>query len=121
MALFHHVNLGVPVGGLEAQSAFLVNLLGFRSIDPGPELRDRATWFEGEDGVQIHLSVDPEHRAPARAHVAMAFGDDLGALEERLLAAEVKVNVLRAEPMRVVGCRDPSGNLWELRGAEPAV
>jgi catechol 2,3-dioxygenase-like lactoylglutathione lyase family enzyme len=121
MALFHHVNLGVPVDGLEAQCEFLTKLLGYRSVDPGPDLRSVATWFEGEDGVQIHLSVDPEHRPAARAHVALACGEGLTALESRLTAAHVDVKVLRAEPMRVLFCLDPAGNRWELRGVEPAV
>jgi hypothetical protein len=29
---FHHVNLGVPVGGADAETAFLVDLLGYRRL-----------------------------------------------------------------------------------------
>ena len=75
MPTFHHVNLGVPTGGLEAESSWLVDVLGFKRLDPGADLAARgATWFEGDDGGQIHLSVDPDHRAPDRAHVAFELG-----------------------------------------------
>ena len=81
MARLHHVNLGIPVGGTDAEAGFLVDLLGYKRIEPPPALASVAKWFEYEDGTQIHLSEDPDHRPAARAHVAVELGDELGALE----------------------------------------
>jgi hypothetical protein len=81
MPTFEHVNLGILEEGTEAETGFLVDVLGFRSVDPPAEIKARFSplWFEGDDGSQIHLSVDPEHRPAARAHVAVWLGDDLAA------------------------------------------
>jgi catechol 2,3-dioxygenase-like lactoylglutathione lyase family enzyme len=114
---FHHVNLGVPPGGIDAQSAFLIDVIGFRRLELKPEIAAfGAHWFDDDDGIQIHLSADPEHRAPKRAHVAVSF-DDLDSLQKRLEAADIAFTDSLFDGMRVLNCRDPSGNLWELRGA----
>lgn len=114
---FHHVNLGVPVGGAEAEEAFLQDVLGYRWVAPPPELAGRARWFESEDGRQIHLSEDPDHRPAARAHVAVEVGADLAGLEARLEQAGVEHTALDGNDLRVVFCQDPAGNRWELRGS----
>jgi catechol 2,3-dioxygenase-like lactoylglutathione lyase family enzyme len=109
------VNLGIPVDGVDSQSAFLVDVLGFRSIDPGDDAATRgAIWFEGEDGGQIHLSIDPEHRPAARAHVAVVL-DNLTDVEDRLRAGGVNCSASETNGRKVVLCRDPAGNRWELR------
>jgi catechol 2,3-dioxygenase-like lactoylglutathione lyase family enzyme len=114
---FHHVNLGVPVDGVDSQSAFLIDVLGFRSIGPGDDAATRgAIWFEGEDGGQIHLSVDPEHRPAARAHVAVVL-DNLTDVEDRLRATGVNCSANETNGRKVVLCRDPAGNRWELRSS----
>ena len=117
---FHHVNLGVPVGGAEAEGAFLLEVLGYRRVVPPPELAGVARWFESEDGRQIHLSEDPDHRAAARAHVAVEVGSDLAALEQKLQGAGIEYSTVGVDRQRVVFCRDPAGNRWELRGEPPA-
>jgi catechol 2,3-dioxygenase-like lactoylglutathione lyase family enzyme len=117
---FHHVNLGVPVGGAEAEESFLVEVLGYGPVTPPPELVGRARWFESEDGKQIHLSEDPDHRPAARAHVAVEVGEDLSSLEMRLQQAGVEHSTYDGLGLRVVLCQDPAGNRWELRGAVPA-
>src|ERR1019366_5403544 len=68
MPTFDHVNLGVPVGGMDTQVAFLIDILGYRRVDPGPEIlaKGNPMWFESDDGGQVHLSMDPEHRPPER-------------------------------------------------------
>ncbi|MGH9075139.1 MAG: VOC family protein [Acidimicrobiales bacterium] len=121
MPTLEHVNLGIPVDGTEAETAFLVEVLGFRSVDAPPEIMARFSplWFEGDDGRQIHLSVDPEHRPAARAHVAVWLGDDLTATEERLSRSGVECKAMDREERRVVFTQDPAGNRWELTG--PAV
>lgn len=116
MLRFHHVNLGVPVGAAEAEESFLVDLLGYRSVAPPPELAGRARWFEGDDGKQIHLSEDPDHRPAARAHVAIEVGGELEELQARLRQAGEEYSIFDGNDMRVVFCTDPAGNRWELRG-----
>jgi len=119
---FHHVNLGVPPDGIPAESGFLVDILGFRRIDPGEDLARRgATWFEGEDGIQVHLSADPDHRPAARAHVAVDFGSDLTDIGERLHGAAYDVDRSdTGDGDLVLLCQDPAGNRWELRGRDSA-
>lgn len=118
MPRFHHVNLGVSPGGIEAESAFLVDILGYRRIDPGDELRQRgATWFEAADGSQVHLSEDPEHRPAARAHVAVDYATDIDEVRGRLTGAAWKFASFDGLPAsQTILCKDPAGNRWELRG-----
>jgi hypothetical protein len=112
------VNLGVAPGGLAAESAFLIEILGYSALDPGEEMRQRgATWFEADDGSQVHLSEDPDHQPAARAHVAVAYGPGLSDVRERLTAAAWKFAQFDgAAPAQVILCKDPAGNRWELRG-----
>jgi catechol 2,3-dioxygenase-like lactoylglutathione lyase family enzyme len=113
-----HVNLGVPSDGLDAEAAFLVELLGYRRAEPGPEVSRFGTlwWFEGDDGAQIHLSEDPEHRPAARAHTAVRLGDALDETVARLAAAGHRCDELAFDGARHVFTRDPAGNTWELIG-----
>jgi hypothetical protein len=76
-----------------------------------------ARWFETDDGSQIHLSADPDHRPAARAHVAVEYGSELVDVEERLAKAAVEFRSSERPGFpQVLNCRDPAGNLWELRG-----
>jgi catechol 2,3-dioxygenase-like lactoylglutathione lyase family enzyme len=117
---FHHVNLGVPVGGVESEEEFLVDVLGYRRVVAPPELARRARWFESEDGKQVHLSEDPDHRPAARAHVAVEVEGALSALEAKLNRAGLEHSTFDGDGFRVVFCQDPAGNRWELRGSVPA-
>ena len=118
MVAFHHVNLGVPVDGLEAQAGFLLNVLGYRRVEVDEQLQKMgANWFEADDGSQVHLSVDPDHRPAARAHVALAFGPALGDVERRLQERAIEFDSSHRPGFpQVLFCQDPSGNRWELRG-----
>ncbi len=113
-----HVNLGVPVDGLEAEAGFLVDLLGYRRAQAGPEAQGFGTlwWFEGDDGAQVHLSADPEHRPAARAHTAIRLDDALDVTLERLRAAGHEGGEIAFDGDRHVFVRDPAGNTWELIG-----
>ncbi len=118
MPSFHHVNLGVPPAGIEAESAFLLDVLGYRILDPGEEMQRRgAHWFEAEDGSQVHLSEDPDHRPAARAHVAVAYGPQLAEVRDRLARAACEFAEFDLPGGgKGLFCQDPSGNRWELRG-----
>jgi len=76
-------------------------------------------WFEGADGSQIHLSEDPDHEPPKRAHVAVVCADDeLPEVEQRLAAAGIKVRQVENPDIRTfLILKDPSGNRWEIRSA----
>jgi catechol 2,3-dioxygenase-like lactoylglutathione lyase family enzyme len=117
---FHHVNLGVPVGGIDAESDFLSDVLTFKRVSLGPDDPVTATWFESDDGKQVHLSEDPEHHPAARAHVAVELGADLAVVERTLKQIDYKHKVVDSKDRRIVLCKDPAGNRWELRGALPA-
>jgi catechol 2,3-dioxygenase-like lactoylglutathione lyase family enzyme len=121
MPTFDHVNLGVPVGVMDTQVAFLVEILGYRRVDPGPEIRARANpmWFEGDDGGQVHLSLDPEHRPAARAHLAVRVGADLAATGERLTRRGYPCDPITFGGHDRLLTKDPAGNRWELIGPPP--
>jgi catechol 2,3-dioxygenase-like lactoylglutathione lyase family enzyme len=114
MPRFHHANLGVPPGLDEAQGAFLVDVLGYRKMDVPSDLQGIARWYEADDGSQIHLSIDPEHRPAARAHTAIEVDDGI---EARLTAADIPYRSGGRGELVVVFCADPAGNQWELRRA----
>jgi catechol 2,3-dioxygenase-like lactoylglutathione lyase family enzyme len=116
MLVFHHANLGVPVGGADAEGAFLVDVLGYKALALDPSTPPSARWFESEDGKQVHLSEDPEHRPAARAHIAVEVGDGLPDLEDKLTLAHIECKSFEGNGLRIVFCEDPAGNRWELRG-----
>ena len=113
MVQIHHVNLGILPGGVDDEAAFLVDV-GYRRM-PGPPEFPQAKWFEASDGSQVHLSEDPDHRPPARAHVAVVLGDELDEVIERLRARGTDATVGAFGDVRIANCLDPAGNLWELR------
>ncbi len=114
MGKLHHVNLSIPVGGLEDEAAFLVDILGYDRL-PSPEDLPMAKWFEFPDGTQIHLSEDPDHNPSTRAHVAMELGTDLSGVAERLDSAGYEISRFDRADVKVVFVQDPAGNRWELR------
>lgn len=112
MPRFHHANLGVSPGLDDSEGSFLVDILLYRKVAVPADLQGIARWFEADDGSQIHLSIDPEHRPAAAAHTAIEVDD---AIEDRLDAAGIPYKAGERERLRVVFCEDPSGNRWELR------
>ncbi|MDE3205176.1 MAG: glyoxalase [Acidobacteriota bacterium] len=118
MPTFHHVNLGVLPGQADDEGRFLVDVLGYRKV-PDEELPEgvEVLWYRADDGTEVHLSDDPEHRAAKRAHVAVVVGEMLAAIRDRLAATAVEYRSFDREGFPpIVTCRDPAGNLWELRG-----
>ena len=115
MAQFHHANLGVTQDGVEDETRWLVDILGYHQISVATDWPSSGPyWFEAEDGTQIHLSRDPDHRAPALAHVALVY-DDLSPIRERLESAGLAYDFSDRGDVCVVNCHDPAGNRWELR------
>gem|GEM_PF-863317 len=127
MPTLHHVNLCVPTTvrdatgaecpGTEAERSWL-EMLGYRSIEAGPEISAMAQvhWFEGGDGTQVHLTIDPEHSPSQIAHTAIRLDDDLARTVARLEAAGHPCNEIAFDGDRHVFANDPAGNLWELIG-----
>jgi catechol 2,3-dioxygenase-like lactoylglutathione lyase family enzyme len=113
-----HVNLSVPEGGVDAEAHWLVDLLGYRSAQPGPESARLGTlhWFEADDGTQVHLTVDPEHQPSKRAHTAIDLGDELDPVIARVEASGQETFTITNDGRRQVFATDPAGNLWELIG-----
>jgi len=122
MPTLHHVNLSVPemigdVRGTEAEAAWL-QLLGYRAIEPGPEIAAMAEvhWFEADDGTQVHLSPDPDHAPSARAHTAIRLDGALDDTIARIEATGQACLTTAFDGDRHVFANDPAGNLWELIG-----
>ncbi len=114
------MNLGVPPGGIETEENFLVEVLGYRRMTLTDQQRDMGVkWFEGSDGSQIHLSEDPDHVPPRRAHVAVECTDEeLPDVERRLEVAGVSVRQITNPDIRkFLVFKDPAGNRWEIRSS----
>ena len=88
MTRLHHVNLGVPPDGADAEGEFLVGVLGYRHLEP------------------------PEQ---AQAHTAIEVGDEISTVADRLRAAGVEFGDSEFDGRRILFCQDPAGNRWELR------
>ena len=106
------------VGNLQKDVRIVLDVArGRKASEPAgivvpPDLQGRARWFEAEDGSQIHLGIDPEHRPAAIAHTAIEVDE---AIEPRLDAAGIGYKAGEFGGVRVVVCDDPAGNHWELR------
>ena len=118
MPTMHHVNLCVPEAEADAEAEWLVDVLGYQRAAAGPEATAFGTlrWFEGDDGHQVHLTIDPEHRPSPRAHTAIRLDDALDTVVSKLEAAGKSSHALTFDGDRHVFTNDPAGNLWELIG-----
>jgi hypothetical protein len=117
MPTFHHANLGVPPDLAEAEASFLVGILGYRRLEPPTAAADfGARWFEADDGTQVHLSLDPEHTPAAMAHTALDVRGEFDAIQARLTDGGVRFKAAEFDGNRIMLCKDPAGNRWELRG-----
>ena len=118
MPTMHHVNLCVPEGGADAEADWLVNVLGYRKAEPGPEAAKLGAlwWYEADDGHQVHLTVAAEHRPSPRAHTAIRIGDALDEVLARVEARGGKCHAMTFDGDRHAFTNDPAGNLWELIG-----
>lgn len=114
----HHVNIAVHPDLLDAEVRFLVDGLGLSRLDPGPELAERARWYEFPDGSQVHLSrtTDPIRTRPG--HIALEVGDALDEIDQRLLAVGLAPERQQGREPAVSLVSDPAGHLWELRASD---
>jgi hypothetical protein len=71
--VLHHVTLEVFPADLGRAAEFW-SMLGFRQVEPPPDLADVYTWFERE-GTQIHLMRSDEPTVPERGHPAIVVPD----------------------------------------------
>lgn len=115
MLRLHHVNIGIPEDGLEEETVFLTEVLGLRAAKRGPDTPPAANWFDADNGVQVHVSKDPNHRAPERAHVAFDIGDGVPELEKRLTAHSIEYQSFEDTLGKRLFFADPAGNRWEMR------
>jgi hypothetical protein len=116
MPRFHHVNLGVPPDVVESEADFLVSILNYQPLEIPPDMQQyNPRWFEADDGTQVHLSVDPDHRPAARAHTAIELSGQTAEVEGRLRAAGLEFQTAGTGDTRTLFCQDPAGNRWELR------
>jgi catechol 2,3-dioxygenase-like lactoylglutathione lyase family enzyme len=117
MVRVHHINLGVPPELEAAEGAFLVEILGYRRYEPQPDRQATgANWFDADDGTQVHLSLDAQHRPARLAHTAIEVGDQAPVIRDRLVEAGIDFREASLDGVDILICTDPAGNRWELRG-----
>jgi catechol 2,3-dioxygenase-like lactoylglutathione lyase family enzyme len=109
-----HVQLAIPPGGEAAARKFYGDVLGLTEIPKPEDMRARGgMWFQAGP-VQIHLGLEPEMRASAKAHPALVV-DDLDAYLARLAAAGCEWRGDEGVPgVRRGHTKDPFGNRIEL-------
>lgn len=110
-----HVQLAMPAGEEDRARDFYVGVLGMEERAKPPDLAARGgVWF-ASGMVQLHLGIDPDFRASAKAHVAMRcrnYDNLLTTLSQRGVVVE------NASPLPGGRARayvhDPFGNRIEL-------
>jgi len=114
-----HVQLAMPGGREEDARRFYVGALGLREVPKPPNLARRGgAWFEGGEGVRVHLGVEEDFRPARKAHPAFVVRD------LRRLAADLRARgfeTVADEPLEGFDrlyTSDPFGNRIELM--EPA-
>lgn len=115
-----HVQLGMPAGGEDAARRFYGEVLGLREVPKPAALAGRGgCWFAGA-GTAIHLGVERDFVALAKAHPALLVRD-LEAVRRVLAAAAIPVDA-DDSGLAVRRCyvRDPFGNRIELVDARDA-
>ncbi len=109
-----HVQIAIPPGGETQARAFYCDVLRMREIPKPPDLAKRGgLWLVAGDAV-LHLGVDADFRAAARAHPAFLVRD----LDQMLLLLNSANITLGHEPTLDGYARvhifDPFGNRVEL-------
>jgi len=109
-----HVQLAMPKGKEAEAAAFYVGALGLKVVAKPDSLKaNGGVWF-GNEGVNIHLGIDPDFRAAKKAHPALRV-DDLDSLAAELEGAGfVVVWDDRLPDIRRFYSDDPYGNRIEF-------
>jgi catechol 2,3-dioxygenase-like lactoylglutathione lyase family enzyme len=114
-----HVQLAIPEGGEGEARRFYADALGLREVPKPSNLAGRGgAWFEGGDGLRVHLGVERDFRPARKAHPAFVVSG------LRDLAADLRsrgFEVVADEPLEGFDrlyANDPFGNRVELM--EPA-
>ncbi len=114
LAGVHHVQLAIPPGGEDLARRYYRDILGMTELAKPPALAARGgCWFR-RGAVEVHLGVERDFRAAAKAHPGILVRD-LDALAERLKAAGAAVDWDDDFPgHRRFYSRDLHGNRLEL-------
>ena len=110
----HHVQIGIPEGSEERARAFYGEALGLEEIPKPAHLAVRGgLWFRAGEH-EVHLGIEFDHRALARAHPAFRV-EDLDALRQRLRDHGVEpYDDLPLPGHRRFYAKDPFGNRLEF-------
>jgi catechol 2,3-dioxygenase-like lactoylglutathione lyase family enzyme len=116
----HHVQIGIPPGSEELARNFYGRALGLEEIPKPAHLAVRGgLWFRA-GAQEVHLGIEPDHRALLRAHPAFQV-ESLAALRQRLIAhgAEPYDDLPLPGHLRFY-VKDPFGNRLEFLEPVPA-
>lgn len=109
-----HVQLAMPAGRESDARAFYAGILGLTEVAKPEDLAKRGgCWFESA-AVKVHLGVDPDFHAAAKAHPAFLV-DDVKRLE--MAAAQAGYRTAADAPLEGyerIHVYDPFGNRIEL-------
>ena len=111
---FDHVQLAMPPGREDDARAFYAGVCGMTELPKPAELAKRGgAWF-ASGALQLHLGVEADFRASAKAHPALRCSD-LDGLAVRMRAAGYEVREDDGLPgTRRAFVNDPFGNRLEL-------
>ena len=115
-----HVQLSMPEGGEAEARRFYGSVLGLREVAKPPELAGRGGCWFGGAGAAIHLGVERDFRALAKAHPALVVRDLAGAREVLASAGVTIEEDVSGLAVRRCYVRDPFDNRIELVDADDA-
>lgn len=110
----HHVQLAIPAGAEDRCREFWGGVLGFEEVQKPPVLAARGgCWFRG-GGLEVHLGVESDFRAAAKAHPGILV-TDIDAIAARLAEHGIEPSWDDDFPgMRRFYAADPLGNRLEF-------
>ena len=91
--LLHHVQVSCPEGGEDAARRFYGEVLGLPEVAKPAALAKRGgCWFRDE-GVEVHVGVEPDFRPARKAHPAFLLAEPHVDGTDEALALLLGVNV----------------------------
>ncbi|WP_404373305.1 glyoxalase [Kytococcus sedentarius] len=110
----HHVQLAIPPGAEDEARSFYIDLLGLLEVAKPPVLAARGGLWVRADRLEIHLGIEQDFRAAAKAHPGILV-TDLDALDGHLTGQGVATTWDANFPgMRRFYVHDPFGNRIEF-------